>query len=220
MPPLTDTLALGGVGVVLSAGVLRLLAWRWGFSRWTLGCATACFILLWLPVGTAGLPLLAYVRGVSSDLSVTLVSLGLLRIYGAASGRAPAPRELHAVAIAAAVAALVLYPTALGLGDWDAYRLGWAGDHGWVLWGALLAVSLAAWSRGLRLLPMLVSFALLAWTGHLLESRNLWDYLLDPWLATACLVGLVIMPLKYIRFPAMGPAPGPSPESPGDAPLK
>jgi hypothetical protein len=213
MPPLTDTLALTGIGVVLTAWLLRLLAWRWGFSRWTMGWAMAFFILLWLPVGIAGLPLLAYVRGVSSDLSVTLVSLGLLRIYAVASGRATDPRELRAVAMATAATALVLYPTALGLGDWDAYRLGWGGERGWVLWGTLLAASLAAWSQGLRLLPMLVSLALLAWTAGLLESTNLWDYLVDPWLATACIVGNLMMPLKFIRIPGRQRAPESSPGS-------
>ena len=36
-------------------------------------------------------------------------------------------------------------------------------------------------------LPLLVALALLAWVAGVLESSNLWDYLIDPWLATAAL---------------------------------
>jgi len=82
--------------------------------------------------------------------------------------------------MALVVAAAVLYPTALGWGDWDAYQPGW-GSLGML--GILLMLSLAFWISGLRLLPALVGLALLAWSLGLMESGNLWDYLLDPWLA-------------------------------------
>jgi hypothetical protein len=45
---------------------------------------------------------------------------------------------------------------------------------------------------GLRLLPMLVAVGMLAWAAGLLESTNLWDYLIDPWLA----VGAIFQCLK------------------------
>ena len=45
---------------------------------------------------------------------------------------------------------------------------------------------------GLRLLPMLIAVAMLAWAAGLLESTNLWDYLIDPWLA----VGAIFQCLK------------------------
>ena len=52
---------------------------------------------------------------------------------------------------------------------------------------ALLALSLLCWTQGLRLLPMLVGLSLLAWSVGLMESANLWDYLMDPWLAAIAL---------------------------------
>jgi hypothetical protein len=73
---------------------------------------------------------------------------------------------------------------ALGWGDWDAYRLGWGSLS---LWATLLALSLVFWIKGLRLLLLLVGLALLAWSAGLMESTNLWDYLIDPWLALAAL---------------------------------
>ena len=49
----------------------------------------------------------------------------------------------------------------------------------------LLALALFCWAKGLRLLPLLIGLSLLAWSAGLMESANLWDYLLDPWLALA-----------------------------------
>ncbi|MEC5211725.1 hypothetical protein RCH06_000255 [Polaromonas sp. CG_9.5] len=183
LPPLTDLVALLGIDLVLYAAGLRLLTARHGVSGWGKWVVLACSVLLWLPVGAAQLPLLAYVRGISSDLSVTLVALSCLglaqRLF-----RVPviATQERMALNGVIVLGALFLYPLALGWGNWDAYRLGWGS---WGMWAALLALSLVFWIKGLRLLPLLIGLALLAWTAGLMESTNLWDYLIDPWLAVA-----------------------------------
>lgn len=183
MLPLTDLLALLGIDLVLCAGCLRLLGRKHGSTRWAKGLTAICFVLLWIPSGAAHLPLLAYIRGISSDLSITLVALACLllcqRLFGFS---AIARREKMALNGVLAAAALFLYPLALGWGDWDAYRAGW-GSYG--MYAALLALSLLSWLRGLRLLPVLVGLSLLAWSAGLMESSNLWDYLIDPWLAMA-----------------------------------
>jgi hypothetical protein len=185
LPALTDFVALQGIDLVLCAGCLRLLSWRRGVTRWAKWVTAACFVLLWYPVGTAHLPILAYIRGISSDLSITLVALACLGLYRRLLVlRAIDPRERVVVNVAVAAAALFLYPLALGWGDWDAYRLGWGAPG---MWAVLLALSLICWVKGLRLLPLLVALALLAWVAGVLESNNLWDYLIDPWLATAAL---------------------------------
>ncbi len=185
LPPLTDLVALLGIDLVLCAAGLALLTGQRGVMRWAKWIGAVCFLLLWVPVGTAHLPLLAYIRGISSDLSITLVALACFglsrRLFGVP---AIASREKMALNGVVAVAAVVLYPTALGWGNWDAYRLGW-GSLG--LWGILLALSLVFWIKGLRLLPMLLGLALLAWSAGLMESSNLWDYLIDPWLAITAL---------------------------------
>lgn len=185
LPPLTDFVALLGIDLVLCAGCLRLLSWWRGVTPWTKWGTAVCFVLLWCPVGAAHLPIVAYLRGISSDLSITLVVLAcldlsqrLLRL------RAIEQRERMVVNAVVAAAALFLYPLALGWGDWDAYRLGWGAPG---MWAALFALSLICWLKGLRLLPLLVALALLAWVAGVLESNNLWDYLIDPWLATAAL---------------------------------
>lgn len=179
-----------GISLALCAGCLHLLNAVLGANdeahsraKWT---SVVLFAVLCGPVGTAQLPIVAYIRGISSDLSITLVALACLGLRRHLLGlRAIERRERSVLFAVVAAAALLLYPSALGWGDWDAYRLGW-GTPGMLL--VLLVLSLVCWLRGLRLLPMLVAAALLAWSAGLLESSNLWDYLMDPWLSMAALV--------------------------------
>ncbi|WP_411886264.1 hypothetical protein [Polaromonas sp. YR568] len=200
-PPANDLIALLGINLVLSAGCLRLLSWRRGVTPWSKWATAAVFVLLWCPVGPARLPIVAYVRGISSDLSISLVAIACLGMYQRLSGTSLVDgRERILVNVVFAAGALFLYPLALGWGDWDAYRLGW-GSPGF--WAVLLVLSLACWAKGFRLLPVLVALALLAWAAGALESTNLWDYLIDPWLAVAaifqCLKSAVVWGLARLR---------------------
>ena len=211
LPPLTDLGALLGIDLVLCAVGLHLLSSRNGVTLWAKWAVMAFFMILWIPFGTAQLPLLAYVRGISSDLSTTLVALACLNL-----GRylfdwpAMAQRERMVLYVALAVAAAVLYPTALGWGDWDAYRPGW-GSFGML--GILLVLSLACWLAGLRLLPALVGLALLAWVSGWMESGNLWDYLMDPWLAILALIHCIKAGVRGVlyRYRLRAPVTTPSP---------
>lgn len=189
-PPLTDLAALLGIDLVVCAACLRLLnLWRgpsYSVRPWTKWAAAVCVVLLWMPAGAAALPVLAYIRGVTSDLSITLVISACASLWVQLRGRPALPaRERSAVLCTAAVTAIFLYPLALGLGNWDAYRPGW-GAPGMLL--ALLVLAVGCMARGLRLLPVLIALALLAWAAGLLESTNLWDYLIDPWLAVGAIV--------------------------------
>lgn len=173
---MTDAFAMLGISLVLCAGLLTLLsAWNGKLT------AVLVFALLWIPMGAANIPVVAYVRGITSDLSITLITLAVWRMGHLALGwRAIAKQEQTALMAVIAVAALFLYPLALGWGDWDAYRTGW-GSWGMLL--GLLVLCSVCWVKGLRVLPALVALALLAWSFGLMESTNLWDYLFDPWLS-------------------------------------
>ena len=198
--PLTDFAALLGINLVLCAVCLRLLGWLSGvnavimpFEKWM---ALGVFIVLWWPVGSAHLPIVAYIRGVSSDLSMTLVALACIVSWHAQFGFNPLDqRNVTALWVAVASAALILYPLALGLGDWDSYRLGW-GTTG--IWLSLLGISLVYWLIGLRLMPFLIALAVLAWCTGVLESTNLWDYLIDPWLAMVAIFQCVRVGIKTL----------------------
>lgn len=197
-PPFADFAALLGIDLAVCAGCLYLLS-RGGPARpWAKWLVALLFTALWVRVGASSLPLVAYLRGISSDLSITLQVLACLslrrRLFGYS---ALDPRELTAVLALVAVAGLFLYPLALGWGDWDAYRLGW-GTPGML--AALLLLSLVCWMCGFRLVPLVIAAALLAWTARWLESGNLWDYLIDPWLAIAAIAhSLKAVFLKFTR---------------------
>ena len=131
--------------------------------------------LFFWPLGMSmELPLAAYVRGVMGDLSI--VSLLLLW----SSVLPSAKKTPLAFKVSIAIAAVVFYPLALGFGMLDPYAWGY-GSIGLLIAAILIAIvcGLAGWIKGVWVL----SFAIIAWAAHWHESANLWDYLLDPFLA-------------------------------------
>ena len=129
-------------------------------------------IFFW-PMGM-DLPLVAYVRGVTGDLSIVLT---LLLWSSLLSSSKPAP---IAFKFSLAIIAFCFYPFALGLGMMDPYAWGYGSISFLiaVLFFALVC-GLANWSRGV----WIIAIAIIAWAAHWHESANLWDYLLDPFLA-------------------------------------
>ena len=203
----TDFFALLSIELVACAVILRVATLATPSSvmpktsQWAVSLLVILLLGLWLPWGDAGLPLLAYARGVVSDLSVTSVLLSVLWM-GQRMDIMPALRQAEkqmAYAVLALVAA-VLYPTALGWGDWDAYRLGW-GAPSLVMGLSLLALS-CFW-MGLRLLPLLIAAAVMAWSLGILESGNLWDYLIDPWIACVAIGVALRLGLSLFRRPVL-----------------
>ncbi len=194
MPGLTDLTGLGGTAVAVAwvflalPGVARLRRAR-PFLVLVLGLLVA----LW-PLGT--LPAAGYLRGIVGDLSVTTVLLllwGLLRPIG--GWPSPAPRSLLALQVLVAAGGLLLYPLALGLGAPDPYRLGYA-SPGFL--AALFLLALVAWLRGWNLVGVCLSLAVLAWAVGAGESRNLWDYLIDP-LVSAYALGALLLRCRRRR---------------------
>ena len=190
MIALTDAFALFGWALALCASASSLQRVRLPDSFWANSLLLAFFIALLVPMFGAGLPLAAFFRGLGGDLSITLLALSVWslrhRLFDVAAIN---KREFKALIATISAAALILYPTALGLGNWDAYRLGWGS---WWLLAALLALCGVSVWLGLRVLPALVALALLSWSFGLMASTNLWDYLLDPWLS-AYAVGFVFI---------------------------
>jgi hypothetical protein len=202
LPALTDFVALAGIALVACAICLQLPGLRSGHHGRAHARGKAlvglCFVLMWIPVGAPQLPVAAYVRGFTSDFSVSLVVLAALSLSDRLFGlRLFEKRERQLVFYAVAAAALFLYPLALGWGDWDAYRLGW-GSAG--MWAGLLFLCLVCWVAGLRLLPLLIGIALLSWAVRLMESTNLWDYLFDPWLAATAIFKSLVAGATQLRF--------------------
>jgi hypothetical protein len=87
----------------------------------------------------------------------------------------------------AAAAGMFLYPFALGWTPFDPYALGY-GSVAFIT--ALFLVTLAAWRAGLKLVVLVVLLAALSFLGGAYESRNLWDYLVDPLVTLYALLAL------------------------------
>ena len=131
--------------------------------------------LFFWPLGLGmELPLAAYVRGATGDLSIVLTLL-LWSSLLPASKITPI-----AFKFSIAIIAIGFYPIALGLGMIDPYAWGYGSIAFLVVVLAFaLVCGLANWSKGV----WIIAIAILAWSAHWHESANLWDYILDPFLA-------------------------------------
>jgi hypothetical protein len=131
--------------------------------------------LFFWPLGMSlELPLSAYVRGVTGELSIVTMLLLWSSILPAAK------KTPLGFKVPLALIAIVFYPLALGFGMVDPYAWGYGSIA--LLIAAILfafACGLAGWIKGV----WIISFAIMAWAAHWHESANLWDYLLDPFLA-------------------------------------
>jgi hypothetical protein len=131
--------------------------------------------LFFWPLGMSlELPLSAYVRGVTGELSIVTMLLLWSSILPAAK------KTPLGFKVPLALIAIVFYPLALGFGMVDPYAWGY-GSIALLIATILfaLACGLAGWIKGV----WIISFAIMAWAAHWHESANLWDYLLDPFLA-------------------------------------
>jgi hypothetical protein len=199
MPHFTDLTGLASIAsataatVLLSPVIAKLAKPR---LAWLLA---AVFVLMLIPVGE--MPFAAYVRGMIGDLSITTLILlwcALLRPWCGCVMAEPKHRFVLLALIA--LAAFALYPMALGAGAFDPYRLGY-GNPQFII--VLLLLALVAWFRKYSLIALCIALAILAWAIGWYESGNLWDYLLDPFVAiyamTAIISGGVKTWLKWQR---------------------
>ena len=178
MPDPADLAGLCAVAALCAALLVRLPIRLMAGTAATPARRATFFAAIWLalliPVG--GLPLAAYVRGMVGDPSISsllVFAAVLLRREKAASPPAKRLASLLLVLFAAAT----LYPLALGAGPLDPYRWGF-GDGRFL--AAVLALALLAHLRRWPLATTAIALAVLAWSFGLYESRNLWDYLIDP----------------------------------------
>lgn len=144
----------------------------------------AILVYAMLPIN--GMSLAAYLRGGIGDVSITTLLL-LLSVLAKPwlSCATLDNKNRFALFGLIALAALALYPMALGIGAYDPYRLGYA-NMPFVT--AVLLIALAAWYLKIYWVTLCIACATLAWAVGWYESNNLWDYLLDPLVAGYALV--------------------------------
>jgi hypothetical protein len=190
--PATDVTGLATSAVVIVAA--SLLGARLPGStpgRRALACG-AVAVLAVVPFGA--LSPAGYLRGLTGDLSITTLVLLLRAIARWLHGPgADDGRDKAALQVLLAVTGAVLYPLALGLGSFDPYRLGYANP--WFM-SVLFLLALATWRIRLHLIAACLALAVLAYSIGWYESNNLWDYLVDPCVATYALAALLLKAAK------------------------
>jgi hypothetical protein len=163
------------VALVLIQGVAKKVKNAPHGWRLTLILGLISAILALLPVG--GLSLARWLIGMNANFSFPLVAIVFNRAWENAAGS----RVLDANASMASwifglAAGLALYPMALGLGDFDPYTLGWGTS--WLF--AFLAVATIVLLLMKNRFSVVLIACILGYDLNLLESTNLWDYLVDP----------------------------------------
>jgi hypothetical protein len=149
-----------------------------------------CFVLanlLFWPIFTLfsplELPLAAYVRGFTGELSITAMLLLWTAYFS--------PKEIHVPLVMRlwiALVAIAFYPFALGIGMLDPYAWGYGSI---ALLAAVIATALIAWLAGSNRIAIILALAVLAWAVGWHESSNLWDYILDPFLGLWAIGSLI-----------------------------
>jgi len=154
---------------------------------------------LFLPMH--GLSIAQWLRSALGDLSIiTLVMFSNILAQRLFNYKLLASATRNNLLLGVALVGVVFYPLALGVSEFDPYQLGYAP----VLMSALLCLaSIIAWLTAMRGLAIILLLPLFAFNLHLLESYNLWDYLLDPILLVYAVVQ-VLLNSRFVRSGKMG----------------
>ncbi len=194
---LETIIGLVGVSLLLSAVILKLLLiLKLPFNKARI-FAVLVFITSFIPV--EGYSVSLYLRGLFNDLSITSLCLLLVFLYH--------PQVPHSqsrsVFVLSALAGIVLYPFALGYSPVDPYAWGYLNQsHGLTIpltvIALLLLLTAYAFIKQNTLLLTCIFLSITAWQLNLLESRNIWDYLLDPLLWLYSLYQLSVIIRRHI----------------------
>jgi hypothetical protein len=212
MSPAAVSWVFSAIGpcLVLVLCVQRLIGWRWpAFRGWPLLIVPGALALGMVLIPVDGIALARWVASVSASFSVPFLGLLAIAAWERAFARPLLERRDRQAAWAfGAVAGLVLYPFALGVGSVDPYEWGWYRSPLFVLVGLLTGWLI--WTRnrfGILLLAAVVAFHL-----RLGESSNYWDYLVDPvyWFASLVVVGRKVVGVRSARRVRLQPDSDPS----------
>lgn len=146
-------------------------------------------------------PAFYYLRGYVGDPSITTtLYFGAYLMQGVRGQIIYQPVEQKYLMWLVILAGLFLYPLALGVSQFDPYRLGYQPQ---ILLSVLFFTGLYFWYKHYYFLVFVLTSASLCFTAGLLESNNLWDYFLDPILLlvfSAMLLRLVLQAgIKQVR---------------------
>jgi len=144
----------------------------------------AAFIVV-IPVG--GLPLARWMISFNANFSISLTAILFCKVTESSFGvKLLDKKSLLTCWIFSLTAGVILYPMALGLGIFDPYQAGWG--FSW-LFVVVCGVTILLLIMKNRFAVVLIA-VILAYNLHLLESTNLWDYLVDPFMVLVSCIAL------------------------------
>ena len=149
------------------------------------GLAAATVVaMLSVPVGGASIAM--HLRAIIGDPAAVTAALVALAAF--APRRLPnRPRPGTLLGTACTLGVLLWTPVLAGTHPFgvDAYAVGW---RPWPILAAVAVCAALAWRRRAGAWIAVVGIALLCWGAGLVESDNLWDALVDPWIVGGCAV--------------------------------
>lgn len=183
--------------ILLMAGVFSLVFPVTRFSRPDRWLVLSIFVCLTLipfgPVSAAW-----YVRSFIGDLSISSVIVLLLTLIDRVFGLTWVERRaVDSFCLGFLPVAVVFYPLALGFGRYDPYALGFGSLY---LLGFIFLITLLAWAKDRSLTAVVLSLAVFGYAAGWYESNNLWDYLIDPLLATYALIVAIKRGFRATHF--------------------
>lgn len=151
----------------------------------------------WLPllagglafVPVSGLPIGRWLHGFNPSVSIPFVAILLNAVISPLLERQLLDEKaLRAGLWFGALAGLVLYPMAAGVGPFDPYELGWNWPGIELVVGGLSVLLL--WRQNAFGGVLLLTGV--AWRLGGMESQNVWDYLIDPIYFVMSVIGLLV----------------------------
>ncbi len=159
-------------------------------QRWNLPFGMICVLIL-LVIGFWPLhesDFSGFMLAHTGTLSVPIFKLLLLELLVAWGFAQPhCPRHRRNANLFWVVCGALIYPSAMGFTDADTYAIGYLNSMAWCVLG-LSGIALICKHKTLAIC---LAAAVLVHQLRLLESPNLWDYLIDPWLCLAAAFQLV-----------------------------
>jgi hypothetical protein len=151
-------------------------------------------ILILLPFKQV--PLARLVTGLNANFSITLTALLFALLLREIQGiHLFDRRALRTISLSGLVVGLCLYPCSMNLVPFDLYRFGWGSVF---LLAPLFLLTIFLILTGNRA-GFVLAASVAAYALRLLESDNLWDYLVDPFLISWCLITSIVECFSRVR---------------------
>jgi len=161
--------------MVAGQSIVGLFRRNVGGWRPTLILGFLSALVVVIPLG--GLPLARWLISINANFSISLTALVFSKVWENASGIRLLDRKgFLGSSMFGLLAGLALYPMALGLGRFDPYEFGWSFSWLFVLLMVITVILLFMKNR----FGVVLAASILGYDLQLLESANLWDYLVDP----------------------------------------